>query len=557
MARFAVYLRKLRRWFMRSYWELRLIPLSKSEGTADLPGLIFIQIDGLSRTQMKKALKNGHLPFLRWLSEKKKYVQYSHYSGLPSATPGVQGELFYGVKTCVPAFHFRDRESNQILRMYDPKSAGEIEKRLARENRALLEGGSSYSNIFCGGAAESHFCAATFGWQGFFKALNPMRWIFLFIFHIDILLRTTALLVAEFFLAIYDSIRGILKGHGFVLELQFIFMRVFVCVLLREFILLGAKIDIARGLPIIHVNFFGYDEQAHRRGPSSAFAHWCLRGIDGTVASLWKAASIAERRHYDLWIYSDHGQEDTLPYPVEHGRRIEEVVAEIFGKTIAGEVSNSKKRYQPNYSCCGGRYSSAHAQKAAGEVLPELLMTGMGPLSHIYPEVPLSLDEKIHLAGEIIRKAKVPLVLIPEQGQEVQAVTAAGIYKLPKEAESVLGKDHPFLSEVTQDLIELCHHPSAGQMIISGWLAAERPRTFPVENGSHAGFGSEETHGFALLPHDAPVPERKYEYLRPLDLRRAVLRLLGRFEIDKITTSDLDLKSWDIPEVNKQPGGVR
>src|SRR5690606_9873392 len=96
-------------------------------------------------------------------------------------------------------------------------------------------------------------------------------------------LRLLALLPLEFIIALGDAIRGISRGQGWKRELIFVFTRVFICVGLRELVTLGAKIDLARGLPIIHVNFLGYDEQAHRRGPDSAFAHWTLRGIDRAV----------------------------------------------------------------------------------------------------------------------------------------------------------------------------------------------------------------------------------------------------------------------------------
>jgi hypothetical protein len=51
------------------------------------------------------------------------YGLHTLYSGLPSSTPSVQAELFYGVKGAVPAFSFTDRSSGQIFRMYDPSSA--------------------------------------------------------------------------------------------------------------------------------------------------------------------------------------------------------------------------------------------------------------------------------------------------------------------------------------------------------------------------------------------------------------------------------------------------
>ncbi len=488
----AVRIRKLKKWFSRSYWAISLLHLSKSEGTSASPGLVLIQIDGLSLAQYRRGVREGNLPFLSSLIRKQKYKEYPHYSGLPSATPAVQGELFYGVKGCVPAFNFIDNVSGQTFVMYDPKSASQIENRLGKENAPLLAEGSSYSNIFTGGAKESHFCAASLGWNGLFKALNPLALTVIFIFYLNIYIRTFFLFIVELVIGFYESIRGILKGEKFLFELQFILTRVFICVLLREMVILGAKVDIARGLPVIHLNFFGYDEQSHRRGPSSKFAHWSLRGIDDGISRICKESRSADRRDYDVWVYSDHGQEDTIPYGAEHEKTVQEVILNIFGG-------------------------------------PEkVTVTGMGPMGHIYPKTELSVAEKERVISELLTTAKIPLVLIPTDTGQVEARRLNGKFMLPEDAGMVLGEDHPFLQEATRDLVTLCHHPSAGKIIFSGWCKGMRPRTFPLENGSHGGFSPEETSAFALLPPDAPLPPLEHSYLRPLDIRQAALTFLGK-----------------------------
>ena len=549
ITRISVYIRRFKRWLNRSYWAIRLFHLSKSSGTEATPGLVMIQIDGLSQKQFRRALKEGNMPFLKRLLEQEQYIEHAHYSGVPSTTPAVQGELFYGVKGCVPAFNFMERKTNQTFIMFDPKSAEEIEGRLARENVPLLEGGSSYSNIFCGGAAEAHFCAAAFGLKGFFKVLNPFTWMMVSIFHIDILIRTAALLVIETFLALYDSIRGTLVGEKWWMELQFIFARVFVCILLREIVIMGAKIDIARGLPIIHVNLFGYDEQSHRRGPSSDFAHWSLRGIDDSIRRLWVEVQRSERRDYDLWIYSDHGQEKTLPYPIEFGRRINEVVSEIFGEVVTSHHSKDKFSMERNF-CCQGRFSENLFRRhrilpaPAEETAPRVKVTGMGPLAHVYFLAEISQEEKERLIKELLETAEVPLILIRGKAGEAEARILGETYMLPRDAAQILGKEHPFLNELAMDIVDVVHHPLAGDLIISGWRSGQRPRTFPMENGSHAGFTPEETNGFALIPADAPLPVRTRSYIRPLDVREAAFRLLERLPMG--TTFE-----WQPPAVAK------
>ena len=99
-----------------------------------------VQIDGLSMTQFNRGLQKGNLPFLQGLLSKEHYILRSFYSGLPSNTPAVQAELFYGVKGCVPAFHFFDRQTGRPAKMLDTAFVEEFEKRLKAKGRRTIGG---------------------------------------------------------------------------------------------------------------------------------------------------------------------------------------------------------------------------------------------------------------------------------------------------------------------------------------------------------------------------------------------------------------------------------
>ena len=119
--------RRIRRKISRSEWLIDLLGMSRTPSTASEPGLVMIQIDGLSRPQFEKALKKGNIPFMKSLIDDERYEIHSHYPGLPSSTPSVQGELFYGQKTCVPAFSFYDSKCDRIFRMFNPSAAMEMQ----------------------------------------------------------------------------------------------------------------------------------------------------------------------------------------------------------------------------------------------------------------------------------------------------------------------------------------------------------------------------------------------------------------------------------------------
>jgi endonuclease/exonuclease/phosphatase family metal-dependent hydrolase len=111
---------------------------------------------------------------------------------------------------------------------------------------------------------------------------------------------------------------------------------------------------------------------------------------------------------------------------------------------------------------------------------------------------------------------------------QVWAFSSHGRFALPQDAAKVLGADHPFLHDAAADLAALCHHPDAGSFVVCGWTIDGTPQSFVLEHGAHAGPGPEETRGFCMLPCDAPVEAGEKGYLRPLDLRAAVLQAMRR-----------------------------
>src|SRR5512143_1318791 len=137
---------KLRYLVSRNRWSARLLRAPAFLGHADEPGLVMIQIDGLGEAVLRRALDEGRMPFTRHLIEGEGYTVHSLYAGLPSNTPAVQAELFYGVKAAVPAFGFVDVELGREVAMTQPQAASAVEARLATQSRGLLTGGSSWSN---------------------------------------------------------------------------------------------------------------------------------------------------------------------------------------------------------------------------------------------------------------------------------------------------------------------------------------------------------------------------------------------------------------------------
>jgi endonuclease/exonuclease/phosphatase family metal-dependent hydrolase len=524
-----------RRKLSRNEWAVRLWGLSRCVSKPTEPGLILVQIDGLSKKQMEQAVANGSMPFLKSLVEKEHYENRSFYSGLPSSTPSVQGELYYGIPTIVPAFGFRDHRTGRLVRMFASDIAQDVESRLSKSNPGLLKGGSSYCNNYGGGAADVHFCATSFGWSEFLSSLNPIKLLTVLILNFWMFFRVLGLMIVEFVLATIGFFKGIFSGRRFWQELLMIPARVVVVVLLRELVTVGAGCDSARGLPVIHLNLLGYDEQAHRRGPESRFAHWTLRGIDNAIRRIWKSAHRGAGREYDIWVFSDHGQETTVPYQIAQGKLIQQVVAEaVDGYGASAKPENEKviERLptRADWLGIGWLVSMLFGEQDYDlqSRSPHVQTVTSGPLAFVYLLNEDIKKRRAEICAQLVDQAKVPMAVMPTEPGQAKVVSGAGTFSLPQDALQVFGPDHPFLPDIAQDLIKLAHHPDAGEIILVGWTQQDESTSFVLQNGAHAGPGINETRGFALLPPDVPVPDSNKEYLRPSDLRLTAIRFLGR-----------------------------
>ncbi|MGP9799396.1 endonuclease/exonuclease/phosphatase family protein [Rheinheimera sp. NSM] len=534
--RVSVWLRWLRRAVSRSRWLARLLQLPVSKGSAVRPGLIMLQIDGLSQIELQRALDRGEMPFLRRLLKREHYKLQAQYSGLPATTPAVQAELFYGISGAVPAFSFCDHRCGRVVRMLEPDIAAQVEQRLAGQTKAaLLKDGSAYADMYTGGAAESHFCASALGWGPALRSANPLVLLVLIVTNFYSVLRILGLFCLEVGLALRDFFRGLLKGHDFLSELKFVPTRVAISIVLRELCVIGGKIDLSRGMPVVHINFLGYDEQSHRRGPSSRFAHWTLKGIDDSIARLWRAAHRSEWRNYEVWIHSDHGQAKVSQYTQLLGYPLQQAVEQCFDslttlpvsarQPVAGGIQTQRVRLLG-----GKRIQRLFAVERSDDsgTATSLQVAALGPVGHIYTVQPLSEPELQYVATELAVKHKVPIVLKVEAEDRLRATTDEGDFYLPQDAAQLFGAEHPFLDSLSEDLLRLCQHADAGDLVVMGWRKGVTPLSFAAENGAHAGATPEETNGFALLPADVTLPSGDKSYIRPYDLYQAALQHLGR-----------------------------
>lgn len=570
--RFEIMASRLRRRLSRSLLTGRFLGRGAPDEHSDAAGLILVQVDGLSEIVLRRALREGHMPFVKRLIERDGHRIYPLYSGLPSNTPGFQAEFFYGSACAVPAFCYRDAESGRTLALNLPAAAATVERRLRKGHRGLFRGGSSWSNIFTGGASEPHLCASTVGLRTALGGLAPRRIFTLVVLHGWSVVRVLANMVAVSALAFWDLVRGRLPLRDIIRELQFVPLRVAVSVAMREIVAAGASVDAGRGLPIIQLNFLGYDEHAHRRGPESGFARWSLRGIDRSIQRVWMAAHRSHRRDYEMWIYSDHGQEAVTPFSVRHGAAVPDVVRRIYNEVLGTapdevtiraaqpgfptldrarwlgsrhvedwlEAAERRDRHHAGSvgsadadgtsSNGGGADPESAAPPASVAARGSFEITHQGPLGCVY--LPREHDAAFlhRFASRLAILGRLPIVVVRGESGRATAFTESGVFELPDEAAAVLGATHPHLHEVARDIVRVAHHSGAGDAVLMGYRPGD-PLSLQHEHGSHGGPGANETSAFVILPPEATAYSPLQSKLRPLSLRRMVQRVLREAEV--------------------------
>jgi hypothetical protein len=138
---------------------------------------LIVQIDGLSRAVLDKALAGGRMRFVRKLLRRHGHRVQPMSVGLPTSTPAFQMSTMYGVRPPdIPGFHYYSRERQSDIHFPRKGHAAWVEEKLAGGRRGILHGGSAYGCVFTGGAENSFFTFTKLtqpSGRGLLAALSP------------------------------------------------------------------------------------------------------------------------------------------------------------------------------------------------------------------------------------------------------------------------------------------------------------------------------------------------------------------------------------------------
>jgi uncharacterized membrane protein YvlD (DUF360 family) len=290
--------------------------------TSDVPGILFLEIDGLAEPILRQALDGGWMPTVaHWVSSGSHLIT-GWEPDLSSQTSASQAGILLGDNTDIPAYRWYDKGEGKLMVSSSMSTARTLEQRLSREI-GLLRGGGSRWNVFSGDAADSVCTYSTFGDRS-----RPGSGSYLAYFANPYTLpRAIALylgdVIREWWQAGWQVGRNVRPRirRG----VRYAFIRAATTTLMQEAALFMLLSDIYRGVPAVYVTLFAYDEVAHHSGIDRPDAFKVLATLDRAFAILERAIASAPRR-YHLVLLSDHGQSMGPTFRQQYGQTLGELV---------------------------------------------------------------------------------------------------------------------------------------------------------------------------------------------------------------------------------------
>jgi len=297
----------------------------------DIPGIIFLEIDGLGEALFKQAIEDGYMPTLkRWLDQGTHHL-VGWETDFTSQTGAMQTGILLGNNDEVPAYRWWDRDSQRIVMSGDPRDALKLEENLTTGNGLLAEGGASRGNLFSGDASESILTMST--------VLNRARksgpGFYFYLFTPYVVVRLTARFVLEVFKEWVERWQQKLRKDKYIISARgplYAFFRAFMGPLMQDLATYMIISDALRGVPAIYALYAGYDDLSHFAGMTTPEAFRALHETDSYFARIEQALSYAPRP-YQIVVLSDHGQSLGPTFLSAYGVNLDSLVDAL----IAGE----------------------------------------------------------------------------------------------------------------------------------------------------------------------------------------------------------------------------
>ena len=471
----------------------RLLTFRRPRAGVD-PGVLIVQLDGVSEPVLRWAVRAGNLPTVGHLLRSGSHTLRGWHTGLPSTTPASQAGILHGASRQIPGFRWFEKDTGRLMVSNRPRDAAVIEPRLSDGRGLLRDGGVSIGNAFSGDAAISLLTVsrAAFpgrsarGWAAFMA--SPYGFT-----------RALVLGVGEVFTELHQA--RLQRRRNMVPRVSrsgaFLALRP-ASMLLRDVNISLVAEQMARGAPTIYCDLVDYDEVAHHAGPARPESMRQLESLDRMLGVLQRLAPEAARR-YRLVVLSDHGQSQGSTFRQRYGETLDELVARFSAQEAAEATAET---------------AAAEAEPAAEpEVpVPPVLVVPSGNLALIYLTRSRERFNRAQidraypkLISGLVAHPGVGLVVVDDGGPV--ALGTAGTHRLLDG--TVEGAD-PLLPYGRQARCALLRHQESAHISDLVLISCVDPVTEEVAAfeelvGSHGGLGGWQTEAMLVHPTDWPI----------------------------------------------------
>jgi uncharacterized membrane protein YvlD (DUF360 family) len=520
----------------------------------DVPGVIFLEIDGLAHDVLKRALRDGSAPVMaRWLREGSHNLD-GWETDWSSQTGACQAGLLHGDNHDMPAFRWWEKDTGKPIVTNHPHDAAELERRHSNGRGLLHEDGASRANILSGDAVHSMLTMSTVlsrrrpigrDYSAYFAAPYAVA-------------KTLTAVLAE--IARERQAQAEQRRRDVQPRInrsrQYAVLRAFATVIQLDLQVAAVVGDMLAGRPVVYTTFLAYDEVAHHSGIERPDALTVLRKVDRQLARVEAAVADAPRP-YRLVVLSDHGQSQGATFLQRYGVTLEDLVRSACES--ADEVHADAGREDDAAAYLGasltelGRDDTVAARGArraakrlqedqeapeeAEDGLPDLSVMASGNLGLIsFPREPgrvtLERIEQLHprLLPALRNHPGIAFVMVRSERDGTLAIAGDSVHHL--DSGRIEGKDPlaSFGPTAAQHLRRTDAFPHCPDVMVNStfWEETGEVAAFEELVGSHGGMGGTQSHPFVLHPAELRWPDEPVvgaEHVH--DIMRGWLAALG------------------------------
>ncbi len=480
----------------------------------DVPGILFLEIDGLALPVLQRAMRDGNAPNMaRWLQAGSHHLA-EWETDLSSQTGASQAGILLGNNDDIPAFRWADKDTGRVIACSSPSDCAELERRLSSGRGLLTDDGASRGNLFSGDADAVILTVSRMndekrsnpGYRSFLaNGFNVTRMLVLFAWEVAI---ERASSVAQRRRDVHP--RGARGG-------RYPLIRATVCVAIRDLIVFGVLTDMMRGRPAVYATFSSYDEVAHHSGLERADTLAALRKLDEQFGRIESARRYAPRP-YKLVVLSDHGQTQGATFKQRNGYDlstfVERSLTAVTVTGVGGGDENDASATHAFSEATGRRARPDDRQPDPRE--PEVVVLGSGNLGLIYlmdTNRRLTFEEiearHPHLITALRAHPDIGFVLVHSAVDGPVVLGRAGARFL--ESDRVEGVDPlaPFSPHAAAHLIRNSQFTHAPDILINSFYDDQLEEGCAFEDliSFHGGLGGPQTRPFILHPVELQLPD--------------------------------------------------